>query len=189
VERVAQSGEPRPRGARSKRSAREDSAGHAAFEFVIDRSWRVQRTTPKAAKWAGLGPQELVGAEQHQRAPQKPPLFDAIATAFKTGARVTAEFPSVLIPGRWVRLQVDPTPEDARVGFQDITARVRAEHPPRTTDAYDYPSLNEGPAEIALVDQQGVIRSVNAAWRASVAAHGVKLADDGPRAGRSLARA
>jgi signal transduction histidine kinase len=85
----------------------------------------------------------------------------------------------VLIPGRWVRLQVDPTPEDARVGFQDITARVREEHPPRTTDAYDYPSLNEGPAEIALVDQQGVIRSVNAAWRASVAAHGVKLADDG----------
>jgi signal transduction histidine kinase len=154
-------------------------AGQGAFEFVIDRDWRVQSTTPKAAKWAGLGPQELVGVDQHQRAPLKPPLFDAIATAFRTGAPVTAEFPSVLIPGRWVRLQVDPTPENARVGFQDITSQVRAEQPPRATSDLGYPSLNEGPAEIALLDQQGVIRSVNAAWRASVAAHAVKLANDG----------
>ena len=177
MERVAQSGEPRPRRAAAKRAAREDLA--PAFEFVIDRSWRVRSTTPKSAKWAGLEPQELVGAKQHQRAPLKPPLFDAIATAFKTGEPVTSEFPSVLIPGRWVRLQIDPTPDVARVRFLDITSRVRSEHPPRTAGDFDYPTPNEGPAEIALLDQQGVIRSVNAAWRASVAAHGVKLANDG----------
>jgi signal transduction histidine kinase len=146
---------------------------------MIDRNWRVRSTTPRAAKWAGLGPQELVGTDQHQRAPLKPPLFEAIAKVFKSGAPATVEFPSLLIPGRWVRLQIQPTPDGAHVRFHDITAEVRAEHSPEVPDDPGHPSLSDGPVEIVLLDERGVIASVNSAWRASLAAYGVKVADDG----------
>jgi signal transduction histidine kinase len=66
----------------------------------------------------------------------------------------------------------------AKIRFRGITPRVHAEESKGPDDA-GHPSLDHGPAEIVLLDARGVILSVNAAWRASLAAHAIKLANDG----------
>jgi signal transduction histidine kinase len=109
----------------------------------------------------------------------KPPLFNAIATAFEAHSASTVAFPSVLVPGRWAELQVDPTSEGAHVRFRDITSQVLAEQSPSSPDALRDPNIMSGPAEIVLLDKHGVIRSANAAWRASMAEHVIKFANDG----------
>jgi len=119
--------------------------------------------------------QELVGADQRQSAPRKPALFEATARALDAGAPTTSEFPTVLVQSRWV--QIDPAPDVADIHPKDITSLT--EQAPRALGDIDRPIVTEGPAQIALLDQQGVIRSVNAAWRASVAAHALKVVNDG----------
>ena len=116
---------------------------------------------------------EPVGADQRHRTPLRPPRFEAIARSFETGVPATGEFPSVLFPGRRVRLQIDPEPDGARVRCGDITSRVQ------TPADLNRPTLSKRPAEIALLDLRGVILSVNAAWRASAAVRALELANDG----------
>jgi signal transduction histidine kinase len=97
-------------------------------------------------------------------------LTGPIEAAFARGVTTSLEHPSTHVPGRWVRIEVAPTEGGARVRFEDITA------PETGDDAID---PTEGPAEIVLLNQQGVIVSANAAWRAGVVALGHELSNFG----------
>jgi signal transduction histidine kinase len=85
----------------------------------------------------------------------------------------------LVVPGRWVELEVEPIEGGARILIRDVTARVRSEASPSASAEAGSFSLIDGPTEIALLDQRGVILSANSAWRASVAALGAKVADAG----------
>lgn len=150
---------------------------HEAHELVIGLDWRIRSISPQAATWGGARPDELIGADSRQRWTVPAPLVDAIETVFASGAPSTVEFASALIPGRWVEFTVEPFEDGARISFQDVTDRVFA-------------GLATGSGElgrpapaaamaIALLDPRGVIASVNEAWRAASAAHGVRRANAG----------
>ncbi|HEY1447051.1 MAG TPA: PAS domain-containing protein [Caulobacteraceae bacterium] len=141
------------------------SASGRDLEFTLDRNWRITSISKGAAAWSGFAPEDLVGRSSREVWPPEPrALTEAIEAAFAGGASSTVEHPSLAIPGRWVKVDVDPSKDGARLRFEDITSRA---------------SFGPGPAEIALLDRNGVIVAVNAAWRAGVVGFGLKLADDG----------
>jgi signal transduction histidine kinase len=142
-----------------------------SLEFTLDRDWRITSITDSAAAWAGSTVTELLGRDGHEINPAATRLLaEPLAKAFSDGLTSTLEQPSTHVPGRWVRVEVAPVEDGARVRFEDITPRARplgGDH-----DA-------ELAAEIALLDGRGVIVSVNAAWRAGIVALGLELADLG----------
>jgi signal transduction histidine kinase len=146
--------------------------------ITIDGDRRITRITPDAAAWCGSTPEELIGVVTRERWPA-PPLDDAVERALVKGETSTVEQASLVVPGRWVEVDVEPVDGGARVRIREVRARVGGERSAGAPTERGLSSLNDGPAEIVLLDNQGVIVSANAAWRASLAAHGVKVADDG----------
>jgi signal transduction histidine kinase len=141
------------------------SAGGPGFEFTLDRDWRITSLSEGAATWFEFAPGDVVGRDSREVwAPAPTPLAEAIEAAFADGASSTVEQPSLAIPGRWLLVHVVPSKGGARIRFEDITSQVR---------------FGPGPAETALLDRHGVIVAVNAAWRAAIAALGLKRADAG----------
>ncbi|HEY1427012.1 MAG TPA: PAS domain-containing protein [Caulobacteraceae bacterium] len=133
------------------------------FEFTLDRDWRITSISEAAAAWSGSTPDDLIGRSSREVWPPEPrSLTEAIEAAFAGGPGAPVEQPSLAIPGRWVRVDVEPSNGGARIRFEDITSRI---------------GLGPGPAEVILVDRNGVIVAVNAAWRAGIVALGLKLAD------------
>jgi two-component system, NarL family, sensor kinase len=159
--------------------ARADRASSGDFEFIIDRDWRVMRISSDAAAWFSSTPAELIGVDTRERWPPPPPLAEAVEAALASGATSTVRYASLTVPGRWVEVDVEPRDGGARIRFRDITAQVLAEQSLKAPDDLGYPSRGDAPAEIVLLDAGGRIVSANAAWRASLAAHAIKLADDG----------
>jgi signal transduction histidine kinase len=134
-------------------------------EFTLDRDWRITSISEGAAAWSGFAPDDLVGRSSREVWPPEPrQLTEAIEAAFADGASSTVEHPSLAIPGRWVKVDVEPAKDGARIHFEDITSQVR---------------FGPGPAEIVLLDRNGVIVAANAAWRAGILAHGLEIAHAG----------
>jgi len=149
------------------------------FEIIIGRDERILQITQDAAAWCGSTPVELVGVDGRERWGTPQPLAEAKEAALARGQASTVVYPSLVAPGRWVETDVEPYDDGARIRFRDVTSRVLAEHSRRTPNDLDHPSLGAGPAEIVLLDQRGVIVAANAVWRASFAAHKIRLPDAG----------
>ena len=149
------------------------------FELIIDRDQRIKRISQDAATWCGSTPVELVGIDGRDRWDTPQPLAEAIESALSRGRTSTVVYASVIAPGRWVEVEVEPFDDGARIRFWDITSRVLAEQSRGTPNDLDRPGLGASPAEIVLLDQRGVIVAANAAWRAAFAAHKIKLRDAG----------
>jgi signal transduction histidine kinase len=149
-------------------------------EFSLDPDWRVTSITKSAAAWAGGAVDDLVGSNGREINPAATKLLGpAIDAALKRGATTTLTQPSSHVPGRWVRIEVEPCRNGARIRFEDVTSDVPAEPASGPEHEVGANSADEGPAEIALLDGQGVIVAANAAWRSSIVALGLKLADAG----------
>jgi two-component system, NarL family, sensor kinase len=145
--------------------------GDNKFELALDRDWRIISITESAAAWAGSTVDDLIGRQCQDLNPAATRLLNGpIEAAFARGVTSTLEHASTHVPGRWVRIEVAPSKGGARVRFEDITA-------PDSADDVVGPA--EGPAEIVLLDQQGVIVSANAAWRAGIVALGLELSNFG----------
>jgi two-component system, NarL family, sensor kinase len=144
-----------------------------AFEFTLDEDWRITSITSAAAAWCGSTVENLLGRNGREINPAATTMLgDAIEAALARGKTTRREQPSSHVPGRWVRIEVSPTDDGARVRFEDITG-----HTAKPDDEGANQPLR--PAEIVLLDQQGVITAANAAWRASVVARGLELANAG----------
>jgi PAS domain S-box-containing protein len=150
------------------------------FEFTLDRSWRINSITPSAAAWAGASVENLIGRDCRSLNPQATELLAGrVEDAYVTGAVTTSEQPSVHVPGRWVRVEIGPLGDGVRIRFEDITPEVAARQLAEPFEESAPVALGAGPAEIVLLDEQGVIVATNAAWRAGIAAIGLNQADAG----------
>jgi signal transduction histidine kinase len=171
---------PRPRLKSATRPVRQPTraprvapAPDGDFEFTLDPDWRILAITDSAAAWCGSSPADLIGRSGRDVNPAATKLLgEPVTVAFDEGRTTVVERPSSHVPGRQVRIEVAPQGRNVRVRFEDITEQPHAE---------DLVALGSvlGPAEIALLDRQGVIIAANAAWRASVVAHGIEIADAG----------
>jgi len=160
-------------GASSHEPAAATTPADAELAFTMDADWRITSISKAAAAWAGSTPRELIGSDGRQVNPAATALLgDAIAAALTRGETKVMERPSTHVPGRMVRIKVEPAGAGVRISFVDITTADTAE-------AAATPIGALGPAEIALLDRRGRIVAVNAAWRAAIVALGVKLADAG----------
>ena len=143
------------------------------FALTLDRDWRITSITKSAADWCGSTVENLVGRNGREVNPAATALLgDAIEAALRHGKTTRREQPSTHVPGRWVKIEVAPFEDGARVRFEDIT-------PPAQSDDADPPGHAFETAEMVLLDRRGVIVAANAAWRAAVVAHGLKLANAG----------
>jgi signal transduction histidine kinase len=148
------------------------SSDENEFEFSLDRDWRITSITRQAAAWAGSTAEALLGTDGRSINPAATvALGPGIDGAF-AGDTSILEQPSMHVPGRWVRIEIAPHQGGARIRFEDITARV-------STGEGVMSGAVEGPAEIVLLDNRGVIVAVNAAWRAKVVAVGLEVANAG----------
>jgi signal transduction histidine kinase len=145
----------------------------------IDRNWQVTSISPAAAAWSRVSEGELLGvnAREHWLLPM--PLIKAIQAGFDTGVASTIEFASTLRPGRWVEFHVHPFPDGAYILFSDITERRTTEQAVETATDLLHGLSEALHAEIALLDVEGKIVSVNRAWRAVMAERGVDLPGGG----------
>lgn len=148
------------------------------FSLTIDRDWRIRRISPSTARWGGSTPRKMLGADCRKVWPLPPRLAAAITKSFQSGAACTGEFDSALIPGRRVDARIVPFDGGAHIAFRDVTDLV-SRAPGGITGASEPLLAGPGTAEIALLDERGVIVSVNGAWRASAAALSPTLADAG----------
>ena len=153
--------------------ARGSSSPAGDFEFTLDRDWRITSITSAAAAWCGSTVENLLGRNGREINPAATTLLgDMIDGALHHGRAARREQPSSHVPGRWVRIEVTPIETGARIRFEDVTGQTS-----RKEAAADGRALR--PAEIVLLDQQGVITAANAAWRAAVVAQGLELANAG----------
>jgi signal transduction histidine kinase len=156
------------------------------FEFTVDRDWRIMTITDATAAWCGSVPSKLVGRDSRVALPPpQPTVAAAIEDAFEAGATTILEQASHFAPGRWVRIEVEPTEVGARFRFEDITSRVSADGTAHRSEKSGAYSIGVGPAEIAILDRRGVIVAANQTWRSAVAAQGI----DVPSAGLGMAYA
>ncbi|HEY1928292.1 MAG TPA: ATP-binding protein [Caulobacteraceae bacterium] len=166
---------------RDEKLSRGDARPHAeGFEFTLDRRWRITSITPSAAAWAGSSVENLIGRDGRDLNPLATEILaDRVEAALATGAVSTSEQPSSHVPGRWVRIEIGPLGEGVRIQFEDITSEVAARRLAESSEDSAPVALGVGPAEIVLLDEQGVIVATNAAWRAGIAALGLNQADVG----------
>ena len=149
------------------------------FEIIIGPDERILQITRDAAAWCGSTPIELLGVDGRELWEKPQPLAEAFEAALLRGHASTVVYASLVAPGRWVETHVEPYDDGARIRFRDVTSRLAAEQSRRTPNDLDHPSLGAGPAEIVLLDQRGVVVAANAVWRASFAAHKIRLPDAG----------
>jgi two-component system NarL family sensor kinase len=166
-------------GRAGRRRGAQTPESETPFRLTIDRDWRILSISPSAARWGGSTPGELIGSDSRQRWPLPPALVEAIVESFASGAPSTVEFASVMIPGRWVEFRIAPSEGGADIAFEDITQRIAARRRLTAPNAADPFNVGGGTTEIALLDDRGVVVSVNAAWRAAAAAFSPRFAGAG----------
>ncbi|MFO0936337.1 MAG: PAS domain S-box protein [Gemmataceae bacterium] len=144
--------------------------------------------TPEVARLYGLDPAAppAVGAALDFFSPeQRPALEAALDAAVRDGTPHDLELLLTAANGerRWVRTICRPIVESGRVvrvrgSLQDITERKRGEQELRDSEQRSRVlaeelgvTLNSLPAHVALLDQNGVITTVNEAWRQFAAAN------------------
>jgi PAS domain S-box-containing protein len=144
--------------------------------YTVDRNWRMTSINPQATAWFGPVSMRMLGSDL--RPDLKADLREAISQAFVTGRPVHMERQSTYRPDRWIEFHIYPTPDGAGIFFRDITERRRAHAEAEEATELLQGSLDAMSAQIALLDDRGVIVAVNEAWRQAVSEVGL--------AGRSI---
>ena len=114
----------------------------------------------------------------------RPVVRAALQAGMDNGKPWDHELPLITAKGRriWVRAQGSAAMEDGKVVMlhgvlQDITERKQAEEAARAAAHRQTAILNALPAHIALIDPEGVILSINEAWRRFATANFLQSAD------------
>jgi two-component system, NarL family, sensor kinase len=153
-------------------------AGIDEAYFTVDRQWRITYVNPKAAVYYGQEPERLVGRSLWEVAPQ------LVGTEVETRLRevldrrrpLRMERLSLTYPDRWFHVACYPWAEGLSIFFTDITERKTAELAVRRTQELLQLTMDALPAQIAILDEGGVVIAVNAAWRRFAEETGVREA-------------
>ena len=149
--------------------------------FTVDRQWRITYVNPKAAAYYQEAPDRLVGRTLWEVAPQ------LVGTDIETRLRdvlsgrrpLRMERPSLTFPDRWFHVTCYPWADGLSVFFSDITVRKAAEVTARRTQELLQLTMDALPAQIAILDENGVVIAVNAAWRRVAGETNIRQADHG----------
>lgn len=143
----------------------EDIASPVTHNGVtIDRDWRITGITVEAAEWLGLTVSEALGADCRNRMFLPQSVMSAIGSSFVTSRASTVVGPSIRYPGRWIECQIHPISSGVSVLFWDVTERRFPRALPGGDPNHGQAISNTPRVEIALLDENAVIVSVNEAW-------------------------
>jgi signal transduction histidine kinase len=156
-------------------------AREAGRRFSIDRHWRITGATEQAAAWLGSA-DNLVGTDVRERATMPLAVYAAIEGCLRHGGSRRIEAASAIHPGR-VEFTIHGFDGGATVSFVDISDQRLAD--PAAGLGLANPLDDTVSPEMALLDDRGVVVSVNAAWRDAAICAG----QAGTGLGRSFANA
>ena len=143
-------------------------AGFDGCSVTIDRAWRITSLTPEAAAWLGVSEAELLGVDCRERLPIPKALIEAVETSLADQAPLQIEISAPDRPDRWMAFQIHPFAAGASIVFRDITEQQRGDQPAHPAVEWSLSAPDASTTEMALLDRDGVIVSVNAVWRASI---------------------
>ncbi|MET0295302.1 MAG: PAS domain S-box protein, partial [Phenylobacterium sp.] len=147
--------------------------------YTVGRDWIVTAVNDRTIAWSGRDESQWVGRDIRDIAPQGSPTVAAVAACLEQGTPERGEMASGFRPGSWVEFYVYPSADGATVLFHDVTERKTSQAEVEDAHALLQGSLDAMTAEIALLDQDGVIVAVNAAWAQMIGETGQGL----PQAG------
>lgn len=146
---------------------------------TMDSDWRLLTANKNAAIWFGRPEGELIGADMRTWLMKGDVRLEIADRAMAVRAPFRLEWESAFRRDRWVELHGYPSGDGYGIFFRDITDRRLAQIEVEDARSLLQGSLDAMTAEIALLDREGVIVAVNAAWRRSAA----RLGDGWPQHG------
>jgi signal transduction histidine kinase len=146
-----------------------DAPVRPSRRFVrIDEQWRIESVTAEAAHWIGAPELALIGLDVREAMSLPRAVADAVSFSLTTGRSAAVQTPAPGRLGRWMDFHVEPLGGAVKLRFWDVTeASLRQLREQADADAgrADLPLADAGSTELALLDENGVIVSVNEAWR------------------------
>lgn len=149
-------------------------AGISDCYFTLDQDWRLTEINPHAAAWLGLGARPVIGHTLWELCPDHwdQVLRERLRPALEERLPAQVEVASAIRPGQWLEVYAYPAGDGASVFFRDITERKTAEQAAVATMELLQSAMDALSAHIAILDEQGTVVAVNAAWRRFADANG-----------------
>jgi PAS domain S-box-containing protein len=152
--------------------------------FTLDRERRVTEINAHFAEWArrlGADASRLIGRRLSEVFPAMRGSFAEAELDRALEAQGPSEFdaPSAVAPGLWIEVRVYPAYEGHSVFIRDITDRKATEVSLRMAQESLQSTMDALSARLAILDAQGRIVAVNAAWRRFARESGLRAPDDG----------
>ena len=132
--------------------------------YTLDRDWRFTGMNANAARWLGVSAPDMIGQPYNSMIPA-PNLRPHIRKALETDRPVRVELESMVRPGRWGSVHIYPFAGGVNVFFRDISERIHAGQAERERHALLQSTIDALSAHVAVLDRDGTIVAVNAAWR------------------------
>jgi PAS domain S-box-containing protein len=150
------------------------------YQFSLDRGWRLTECNGASADILGRQHDQLVGRTLGELIPSflGSLVEDEFVSVFdnRQAARFEARFPPQ--SERWLEFNVYPVPDGITILATDISPRKTAELQASATRALLQSSLDALSAHIAILDLEGRVVAVNAAWRSFAEDNGFRRFDD-----------
>jgi two-component system, NarL family, sensor kinase len=148
--------------------------------YTIDTDWRITHINPQAASFLGGTAETLVGRSIWEVAPELRDLGREtdLVRAMQERVPIRLERRSVMTPDRWLAINCYPWTEGLSVFFRDITRRKCAEIALRRMQELLQRTMDALSAQIAILDEKGVVVAANAAWRRSSGSTGCGVGRD-----------
>jgi PAS domain S-box-containing protein len=146
---------------------------------VLDTDCTITAINAAAVAWLGLGPKKVIGRSFWDFVAPTAPCGDLIKQAMAEGRPMRAELRSSVRPDRWLTYHVNRTKQGVVVAFRDITEDVVSRDFPEEGLALLQTTIDALSAHVAVLDNEGVIRVVNRAWRDFAKAGGLRDANGG----------
>ncbi|MBD2746652.1 PAS domain-containing protein [Microvirga sp. BT688] len=132
--------------------------------FTLDRDYRITDVNAAALRWWKLKEGSIVGRSYFDIVGRDPAIDAALAQAIGGRREFRGVLASIYHPGRYIDYRVYPSPEGATIFFSDVTERHEAHRAALREREFLQASLDALSAHVAVLDERGVIISVNEAW-------------------------
>ncbi|WP_257461388.1 PAS domain S-box protein [Archangium lipolyticum] len=140
--------------------------------FALDRDWRFTFLNPEAERLLRRSRAELLGGNIWSLLHDAEAFHHPYHRALRE--QVTLRFEAYYPPlDTWFEMRVHPSVEGLAVFFRDIREHKRAEQVLRESELFLRSVLDSLPAQLAVLDEKGVILAVNDAWRRSGSGNGL----------------
>lgn len=132
--------------------------------FTLDRAYTIVDVNAAAMRWWGHERRKVVGQSYFDIVGHDPAFDAALAQAMHHRRQFQGALASIYHPGRYIDYRVYPSPEGASVFFSDVTDRYEAHRAAVREREFLQASLDALSAHVAILDDRGIVLSVNGAW-------------------------